>query len=44
MIGMLIFNRTRCQHDARAKAAQNARQPDGVSGAHLKVRIAFKKD
>ena len=44
MIGMLIFDQARREHDARPHAADDARQFDCVSRANFKMRIAVQFD
>ena len=44
MIGMLVFDQARREHDAGPHAADDARQFDGVSGADFQMRVAVQFD
>ncbi len=44
MIGMLVFDQARRQHDAGPHAPNDAGQFDGVGGADFEMRIAVQFD
>ena len=44
MIGMLVFDQTRREHDAGPHAPDDFCQFDGVSGANFQMRIAVQFD
>lgn len=42
VVGVLVFDEGRCEHEARRKSPNQARQFQGVSRADLKMRIAVQ--